>query len=258
MSVSAPVLVAVVADGGAVTIAGDVRVGIVGAGLLVRGGSVAVDASEARVVGGNLVAVVANRTVMRNREVSMVECCAQPSGGSVASVAGRGITGGNVIGDAAAERLRAGPCGLVAAIAGSVRGCQRVVAIDVASRARSFAGVGVCAGERPSGGGVVKFSVGPIQSVVTGRALRSGKACGDVVGHAAAKRLATDPGGLVAAVAIGVGGGEIVIVADVAIGAGGNFPGGSQLVRAGEWPAGGAVVEDGGGPGNRVVARGTI
>src|SRR5271165_5502791 len=93
---------------------------------------------------------------------------------------------------------------------------------------------------------------------MTGGALGSGEARGDVVGHVAAKSLRADPGGLMAAVAIRVCRGEIIVVADMAIGARGNLPSGSELMRAGEWPARGAVVEDGGGPCNGVVARGTI
>ena len=69
----------------------------------------AVDASKAGVVGGNLVAVVADRTVMRNREVGVVEGGAEPTGGGVASVASGWIAGSDVIRDSATESLCAGP-----------------------------------------------------------------------------------------------------------------------------------------------------
>ena len=60
MLAPAAVFVAVVADGGAVAITVDTVVSIVGLRLLVGGLGVAVDASEAGVVGGNLMAVTAN------------------------------------------------------------------------------------------------------------------------------------------------------------------------------------------------------
>jgi len=60
MLAPAAVLVAVVAGGGSVAIAVHVRVSLIGLGLLVRSLGVAVDAGEAGVVGGDLVAVVAD------------------------------------------------------------------------------------------------------------------------------------------------------------------------------------------------------
>jgi hypothetical protein len=230
MSVAAPIFVAVVADGGAVGVSGNVGVSLVGAGFLVGRGGVAVDAGEAGVVGGDLVAVVADGTVVRDREVGVVKRCTEPAGGGVTSVAGGGIAGGEVVGYTATQCLRAIPGSLVAAVTSGIGGCQGVIAIDVASRAGSFAGIGMSASERPARRRVIKFSVRPTQSVVAGGALGSGKACGDVIGDIAAERLGADPCGLVAAVAVGVGGGEVVVVVDVAIGAGGNFSGGSQLV----------------------------
>ena len=55
-----------------------------------------------------------------------------------------------------------------------------------------------------------------------------------------------------AAVAIGIGGGEIVIVVEMAECAGGRD------VCASQRKARAAVIECGGGPGNRVVANGAI
>ena len=61
-------------------------------------------------------------------------------------------------------------------------------------------------------------------------ALRSGEAGGDVIWNVAAERLGAGPGSLVTTVAIRVRDGEGVVVVDVAIGAGTDFSGRSQLV----------------------------
>src|SRR5690349_6182156 len=84
----AAILVAGVAGGGAVTITANSLMDTVRLSLLVRRRCVAVDAGEAGVVRGNLVAVVAHRAVVRNREIGVVECGAEPTGGRVASVTG--------------------------------------------------------------------------------------------------------------------------------------------------------------------------
>jgi len=73
MLAPAAVFVAVVASRWAVAVTADSIVNVVGLGLLVRRLRVAVDAGEARVVGRNLVAVVAHRPVVRNREVRVIE-----------------------------------------------------------------------------------------------------------------------------------------------------------------------------------------
>jgi hypothetical protein len=188
----------------------------------------------------------------------VIERCAEPTTGGVACVAGSGIPRGNVIGNTAAHRLRAVPVGLMAAIASSVRGGQGIVAVQMAGRARGLGGIGVSPGERPARCGVIKFPVGPIQGVVAGGALGGGKARGDVIWHVPAKGLCAGPGGLVAAETIGVRGGEVGVVAGVAVGASRNLTCRGELMRAGERPAGGAVVESGVVPGDCVVARGTI
>jgi hypothetical protein len=58
----------------------------------------------------------------------------------------------------------------------------------------------------------------------------------------------------VAAVAISIGGSQIVIAADVALRACADFSGRSELVRTGERPAGGAVIESCGVPSRGGVA----
>lgn len=68
----------VVASRGAVDEPADAGVLVDRCGLLMRRGGMAVDAGEAGIVGGDLVAIVANRIVVRNWEVGVIERCAQP------------------------------------------------------------------------------------------------------------------------------------------------------------------------------------
>jgi hypothetical protein len=259
MSVSrTAIFVAVVADCRAIAVAGNVGVGVVRAGFLVRRSGVAVDASKRAVVGGNLMAVIADGAVVRNRKIYMVERRSQPTAGGVAGVASGGIASGDVIGDAAAHGLRAVPVRFVAAVASGVGSGEGVIAVEMASGTGGFCWIGVNASERPTGSCVIKFSVGPVERVVAGGALRSRESRRDVIGNVAAKGLRAGPGGLMATIAIGVGGGEVVIVAGVTIGASGNSSGGCELMRTGEGPACAAVIEGGVVPRDGVVARGTI
>ena len=62
-----------------------------------------VDAGERGVVRRNLVAIVANRTMVRNREPRVIERGAGPRGRRVARVAGSRITRSNVIWHRAAQ-----------------------------------------------------------------------------------------------------------------------------------------------------------
>lgn len=229
----------VVAGGGSVAITVYVRVNLIGLGLLVRSLGVAVDAGEAGVVGGDLVAIVADRFVVRDREISMVESCAKPSGGGVACVASSRITGGDVIRDCAAKSLRAVPIGGMAAVTRGVRRGEGVVVVDVAQVA---GGRKVSAGERPTGGAVIERAGLPGRGVVASGAQRSGKSRGDVIGHSATHCGCAGPRGSVAAVAIGIGGGQIVIVVDVAQRAG------SGDVSASQREASGAVIKIGSAP----------
>ncbi len=96
------VLVAVVASRGAVDEICNAVVLVGGGDLLVSGGGVAVDAGEAGIIGGNLVAVIANGAVMRNGEVCVIECGVEPACCGVAGIAGCGEAGREMIGDEAA------------------------------------------------------------------------------------------------------------------------------------------------------------
>ncbi len=241
------VLVAVVTSGGAVDEICNAVVLVGGGDLLVCGGGVAVDAGKAGVVGGNLVAVIANGAVMGNGEIRVIECGVEPGRCGVAGVAGGGEIGRDMIGDEAAEGLRAVPVGLVAAVAGGVGGGEGIIVVHVAIGAGGDRRTGrgrhlVRASERPSGGAVVKLAVCPGDSVVASRAERSGELRGNVVRHEAAEGLRAVPIGTVAAVAVGVGGGEVVIIVEVAEGAGRGGMG------AGECEAGDGVIEGSGGP----------
>ena len=116
----------------------------------------------------------------------------------------------------------------------------------------------MCALKRPSGRAVVELAVCPVHRVVARRTLRRGEACRYVIRYGAAKRLCAQPCRLMAAIAIGVSCCEGVVVADVAVGALHDFTRRLQLVRTGQRPARSAVVEDGRGPGDGVMAGGAI
>ena len=62
----------------------------------------------------------------------------------------------------------------------------------------------VRSGKRPARGAVIKFAVGPDDSIVASGTERSGKGSGDVIRNGATKSLRAGPIGGVAAVAIGV------------------------------------------------------
>src|SRR5277367_3292197 len=86
MSATAAIFMAVVAGGGTVAETRDIGVARNLLRLSVKRGGVAIDAGEAGVVGGDLVAITTNGTVMWNGEIRMVESCVQPSGGGVACI----------------------------------------------------------------------------------------------------------------------------------------------------------------------------
>lgn len=223
ISAAAAIFVAVVAGGGAIRVAVYAAVLVVGLRLLVRRLRMAVDTSKTTEVRRHLVAVIANRAVVRNRkERTVIESSAEPAGGVVATsgVAGRRETCGNVIRHRAAESLRALPCCEMAAIASGVPGGERVVAIDVARRTRSFRGIGVSAGQRPTGSAVIEFSVGPEHCVVAGGTLCCREAGGNVIGNRPAEWGGAVPIGLVTAVAIGICGSKRVVATDMALRAG--------------------------------------
>ena len=75
----------------------DTRVGVDGLRLLVGRGRVTVDAGKAGIVGGDLMAIVADRAVVRNGEVGVIEGGAEPTGCRVTRVAGGGITRSDMV-----------------------------------------------------------------------------------------------------------------------------------------------------------------
>ena len=79
-----------------------------------------------------------------------------------------------------------------------------------------------------------------------------------MVGDGPAKRRRAVPGGLVAAVAIGIGRGEGVVVVDMTVGALIDLTGGGHLVGTNKGPAGGAVVKRRCQERHRVVTIGAI
>jgi len=187
--------------------------------------------------------------MVRDREISVAESCAKPTGGGVASVASSRIAGRDVIGNGTAKCLCAVPIGGVAAVAGRVRGGEAVIVVDVAQVAGCRE---VSAGESPTGGAVIEHAWLPSCCVVASGAKRSRESCGDVVGSPATQCGSAVPGRNVAAVAIGIGRGQIVVVVYVATGAG------RADVRAGKGETGGVVIKIGGAPAESSVAVGTI
>ncbi len=167
----AAVLVAVVANGGAVGVPVDTAVLTVGTRLGVIVVGVAVDASKAGKIGRYLVAIVADRTMVGNREVrGVVEGSTEPAGGVVAtrSVASGRESRRDVIGYAAAQGLCAVPIGKVTAVARRVGRGEAVIIADVALSTSGFGQMR--AGESPTGGAVIERSRIPSRSVVASAA----------------------------------------------------------------------------------------
>jgi len=228
----------------------------VGTRLTVRALRVAIDAGERGVVRRDEMAIGTHRAVVRNREVGMVKRRAEPGSGVVTRVAGGRVARGDVVGDGAAQRDRALPGREVATVTIRVRSREGVIVIDVALPA-SRAGQ-VIAGQRPARGAVIELCVGPQKRVVAGRAKRCWETGLDVIRHVSAKRRSALPGGDVAAVAVRIRRGKIVIVSYVAIGARDDSSCRRQLMRTRERPTGHAMVENSCIPGNRVVTGGAI
>src|ERR1700730_5714927 len=145
----------------------------------------------------------------------------------------------------------------MAAVAGGVRGSERVVAVDVAGRAGSLGGIGMSSGQRPAGRAVIKLSVCPIHRVMAGGALCRREPRSDVIGNGPAKRLRLGPVRLVATVAIGVGRSQRVVASHVTLRAGRDLASRRHLVRARQRPTGTAVIELAVSPGSDGVATGT-
>jgi len=231
-----------------------------------------IDAGKDRVIRRINVAIRARRAVVRNPEVRVVEDSTKPRLSHPRRVA-RGASGrigrGYVIRNITAVGLRVRVISLVAAvtIGGWIAGC--VIAAEVAVRARIHHWPdGSCdRGARrqhvrplqgESRGAVVKLAVCPQNGVVAGGTQRSREARADVIGHVSAKGGCAVPGRLMAAIAIGVGRGEIVVVICVTVRALIYLSCRSQLVRARQGPAGGRVVKHYVGPQRGVVALRTI
>ena len=208
---------AVVAGSGAVRVPADASVLVVRLRLCMGCGRMTVDTRKLRVVCRDLMAIRTHRAVVWDSEPGVIKRRPGPRGRRVAGVAGRRIAGGDVVRDGAAERLRAVPIGLMAGIASSVGGRQRVV---VAHMAQVAGGRKMRARKRKARGSMIKRSVGPCCCVVTGRTLRRRVVQGDVVRYRTAERLRAVPVRRVAAVAVGVGACEVVVVADMARDAG--------------------------------------
>jgi hypothetical protein len=242
--------VAVVASRGAVDEVRNTIVLVRGHRFLVGADGMAVDAGEARIVCGSLMAIVANRAVMRNREVGVVVAGAQPIGRRVATVASSGKSRGDVIGNRAAEGLRAVPLRLMTCITNRVGRGERIVVVHVAIGAGlhpARGGDDVAARERPSGGRVVELAVGPADGVVAGGTHRSGKLRGDMVGHRAADGRGAIPVRKVAAGVVAICDRETVIVAEVALIAVGDHARGRHLMIARQGPARRCVIPRSGG-----------
>ena len=90
----------------------------------------------------------------------------------MARLAGLWERRGNVVGNVAAEGLRAGPVRCMARVASRVCRSEIVIIVGVtrcAGRGRMYAG------ERPAGGGVIEGVVGPGDRVVAGGAVCGGE-----------------------------------------------------------------------------------
>ena len=108
--------------------------------------------------------------------------------------------------------------------------------------------------QRKSRIGVIESGIRPQDRVVTLRTQRSWETRRDVIGYVPAEGGCAVPGCLMAAVAIGVCGGEVVIVIYMAVRAHVYFACRRQLMRTKQWPTRGRVVEHHVGPQRGVVA----
>ena len=137
----------------------------------------------------------------------------------------------------------------MAAVASSICGGEAVIVVDVAKIAGRSR---MCAGESPARRRVIEHAGVPGGGVVTGGTEGTGETGCNVIWNVAAESCRAVPGGLMAAIAIGVGRSEVVIIVHVTLSAG------SVDVRASQRKASRAVIECGGSPGDGVMARGAI
>lgn len=190
---------------------------IVGLRLAVVRLRVAVDARHVRVVGVVDMAVCTDGAVMGQLPVGVViESCAGPGSGVVASRASRGETSSNVIWNVAAQGDGALPGRLVATVAIG-REIARIVAVDVARRAGRC---DVRAGKSKTRRRVIELSCRPSRDRMARRAHGGGarKTSCNMVGDGATDRGCAVPRSGMAAHAISRA--ECVVVADVARGTG--------------------------------------
>ena len=164
----------------------------------------------------------------------------------------------NVVRHSAAERRRAIPGRLVAAVAVRVRGSKGIVIALVAIHAsHNFARRRqlMRTGQRPAGCGVIEHYVGPQRRVVAGGAIGRRKRRARRRVHRIVGLL---PGGQVASgiPAIRRADLQIVIVVEVAVRAGGHLARRCHLVRVCQRKTGGRMVKIRCQPGNRIMASG--
>ena len=161
---------------------------------------------------------------------------------------------GDVIRHIGPISLRVRVIALVAAVAIRRRISRSVIAAGMAIRAgihhgpdrasyRRARGQHVWTLQRESRRGVVKLSVRPQNRIMAGRAHGRGEARRNVIRNASAHGRRALPGGLVAAIAIGICRREVIVVPDVAVRAGDYLSCRGQLVRASQRPARRSVVE---------------
>jgi hypothetical protein len=113
------------------------------------------------------------RTRERPARGAVIELPVSPGNSVMAGGAECGRkSGSNVIGNNAAERLRAVPIGLVATVAIGVGAGEIVVVVDVTERAGRG---GMRAGERPTGGAVIEARADPAIEIVAALAIRGGE-----------------------------------------------------------------------------------
>jgi len=211
---------------------------------------------ERLIVRRNQVAVRTDRAIVRNAEPGVIKGRTQPARGDPRSVAGDAsgrVQRGNVVRHSTAKSHGTLPSGLVAAVAIRVRSSKAEwVGAHVA---RSAGGGHVRTLQRPARRTVIELASRPEHGVVASRALRGREARRDVIRYRSAERRGALPSDLVTAIAIRVRYCEGVVVAHVAVGAGHDFTGRCQLMRARQRPARGAVIKGCGGPGDGAMAR---
>lgn len=187
----------------------------------------------------------------------MIEFSVSPCSDGMAAGTGRSSGGkirSDVIGHVAACGLCFIPVGRVARHA--IGRIERVVVVDVARDAGSRSGRRVRAGQSETCGVVIERGGIPGNRVVACGAIGSGKRG---AGRGVDRIVGLLPSGQVAAGVAAIVGlrREIVVAANVAVGAGSYFTRGRELMGIGQWETSGAVIEFPIGPYRYGVATGT-